>query len=211
MAGTTLLKNVRPMGAEALDVLIEDGRFVRFAKGLSAADATVIDGSNRLMLPGLVEPHVHLDKTLWGLPWRPNTAGPRLIDRIENERQIRRGLNVSVEERGGNLLRQCIAQGSTVVRSHIDVDPETGLKGVTGLLALREKYAAHVDLQLVAFPQQGISISPGTAELMEEAIGLGIDAVGGLDPAGIDRDPIGHLRIVFGIAERRGCGVDIHS
>ena len=210
MAAATLLKNVRPRGGEALDVLIEEGHFQRFGKNLGAADAAIIDGRGLLMLPALIESHVHLDKTLWGLPWRPNTAGPRLVDRIENERQIRRSLNVSIEERGGNLLRQCISQGSTVVRSHIDIDPETGLKGVMALLALRQKYAASVDLQLVAFPQQGILISPGTAELMEEAIKLGVDAVGGLDPAGIDRDPIGHLRIVFGIAERQGSGVDIH-
>src|SRR5579871_2977369 len=210
MTGTMLLKNVRPMGGKAVDVLVENGRFLRFAENIAVPDAPVVEGNGRLMLPGLVEPHVHLDKTLWGLPWRPNTAGPRLVDRIENERQIRRGLNVSIEERGGNLLRQCIAEGSTVVRSHIDIDPETGLTGVTALLALREKYAAQVDLQLVVFPQQGILILPGTAELMEEAIRLGVDAVGGLDPAGIDRDPIGHLKIVFGIAERHGRGVDIH-
>ncbi|HEX3064056.1 MAG TPA: amidohydrolase family protein [Dongiaceae bacterium] len=210
MAAATLLKNVRPRGGKAVDVLIEGGRFQRFGKNLAAADAAIIDGQSLLMLPGLIESHVHLDKTLWGLPWRPNSAGPRLVDRIENERQIRRSLNVSVEERGGNLLRQCIAQGSTVVRSHVDVDPETGLKGVTALLGLREQYAGSVDLQLVVFPQQGILISPGTAGLMEEAIKLGVDAVGGLDPAGIDRDPIGHLRVVFGIAERHGRGVDIH-
>ena len=162
------------------------------------------------MLPGLIESHVHLDKTLWGLPWQPNTAGPRLADRIENERRIRRSLNVPIEERAGNLLRHCIAQGSTVVRSHIDIDPETGLAGVEALLALREKHAGDVELQLVAFPQQGILISPGTAELMDRAIELGVDAVGGLDPAGIDRDSIGHLKIVFAIAERPGRGVDIH-
>jgi cytosine deaminase len=184
MADAVLLKNVRPRGGEAVDVLIEEGRFQRFGKNLGAADAATIDGRGLLMLPGLIESHVHLDKTLWGLPWRPNSAGPRLVDRIEDERQIRRSLNVSVEERGGNLLRQCIARGSTIVRSYIDIDPETGLKGVNALLALREQYAGSVDLQLVAFPQQGILISPGTAELMEEAIKFGVDAVGGLDPAG---------------------------
>ena len=210
MAEGMLLKNVRPMGGEALDVLIKEGRFQRFARNLAAPDAQPIDGANRLMLPGLIESHVHLDKTLWGLPWQPNTAGPRLADRIENERRIRRSLNVPIEERAGNLLRHCIAQGSTVVRSHIDIDPETGLAGVEALLALREKHAGDVELQLVAFPQQGILISPGTAELMDRAIELGVDAVGGLDPAGIDRDPIGHLKIVFAIAERHGRGVDIH-
>jgi cytosine deaminase len=210
MADAILLKNVRPMGSQAVDVLIEGGRFARFAAGIAAGGAVAIEGGGLLMLPGLIEPHVHLDKTLWGLPWRPNTAGPRLVDRIENERQIRRSLNVPIEERGGNLLRQCIAQGSTVLRSHIDIDPETGLKGVHALLGLREKYRDVVDLQLVVFPQQGIVISPGTAELMEEAIRLGVDLVGGLDPAGIDRDPIAHLRTVFGIAERHGRGVDIH-
>src|SRR5262249_29451312 len=156
-------------GGETVDALIENGRFLRFAANISVPGAPVVEGENRLMLPGLIEPHVHLDKTLWGLPWRADNARPRPVDPFRNRRRIRRGLNVSIEERGGNLLRQCIAQGSTVVRSHVDVDPETGLKGVTALLALREKYAAHVDLQLVVFPQQGILTAPGTAELMEEA------------------------------------------
>jgi cytosine/adenosine deaminase-related metal-dependent hydrolase len=79
MADTVLLKNVRPRVGEAVDVLIEEGRFQHFGKNLGAADAATIDGRGLLMLPGLIESHVHLDKTLRGLPWRPNSAGPRLV------------------------------------------------------------------------------------------------------------------------------------
>ncbi len=212
MPDDMLIKNLRPMGRDCVDVLVADGRFVAFGPNLAPPDPAcpVVDGLNMLMLPGLVESHVHLDKTLWGLPWRPNSAGAAIEDHIENERRVRRGIGVPIGQRAGNLLRQCLANGSTHLRSHVDVDPEIGLGGVTALLALREEFRGRADLQLVAFPQTGMLIQPGTAALMEEAVKLGVDAVGGIDPAGIEGDPMGHLRTVFAIAGRHGSAVDIH-
>ena len=78
------------------------------------------------------------------------------------------------------------------------------------MLALREAYRDVIDLQFVAFPQAGMLINPGTRDLMRAALELGVDIVGGIDPAGIDRDPIGHLEAVFAMATRYGKGVDIH-
>jgi len=90
------------------------------------------------------------------------------------------------------------------------VDASVGLKSLETILAVREEYRDRIDIQLVAFPQSGILTCPGTADLLDAAFPLGCDVIGGLDPASFDRDAKGHLDVVFGIAERRGVGVDIH-
>ena len=79
-----------------------------------------------------------------------------------------------------------------------------------GVLATREDLAEIIDIQIVAFPQSGLLMRLGTLELLDEALALGADLVGGLDPSGMDRDPKGHLDAVFGLAEKHGKGVDIH-
>src|ERR1700741_4519694 len=94
MAANLLIHNVRPMGADHTDILIRDGTIVSIGKYLSAEGASVLDGEGRLALPGLVEAHTHLDKSLLGLPWYRNEVGPRLIDKIENERNVRRALPI---------------------------------------------------------------------------------------------------------------------
>ncbi|MET0719924.1 MAG: amidohydrolase, partial [Tardiphaga sp.] len=96
------------------------------------------------------------------------------------------------------------------MRSHVMVDGSVGLTSLQTILAVREEYRERIDIQLVAFPQSGILQSPGTPDLMDEAIAMGANVVGGLDPAGFDRDVEKHLDVVFGIAERRGVDVDIH-
>lgn len=210
MSGNLAIRNVHILGGPAVDLVIREGRVAAIGLGLAAPGIETLDGKGKLLLPGLVESHTHLDKTLWGMPWRPNSAGPTLKDYIENERRILREVTVPVARRAGGLLEACIAKGTLHVRSHIDIDPEFGLTHVEAMLALRERYRDLVEMQFVVFPQTGLLIRPGTAELMEEALKLGVETVGGLDPAGIDRDPIRHLETVFGLATKYGRGVDIH-
>ena len=104
------LQNVRPMGGPACDLLIEQGRIAAMGTSLPLPEgAERIDGGGQLLLPGLVESHTHLDKTLWGQPWRPNSAGPTLKDYIANERRVLREIEAPISERAGALLEQCIA------------------------------------------------------------------------------------------------------
>ncbi len=171
----------------------------------------VIDLAGALLLPPLVDGHIHLDKTLLGLPWVPNQAtGNRVADRIEAERKVRAGRAVAEAETGSNLVRQVVASGTLHMRSHVDIDNQLGLRNLHQVLKIRERFRDLVTVQIVAFPQSGIVRSPGTAELLDAAIAEGADLVGGLDPVGIDGDLDGHLDAVFGIAERRSAGVDIH-
>jgi cytosine/adenosine deaminase-related metal-dependent hydrolase len=206
-----LVKDVRPMGGPRVDLLVEHGRIRERRPGI-VVDPSVesVDGGGRLLLPGLVDGHMHLDKTHWGLPWRPHQAGPRIIDRIETERRLRAELGLSPAVQSARLARQAIGNGTTHIRTHVDVDTEVGLAGLGGLVDTRKALAAAVTMQIVAFPQSGVVIRPGTRELLEEAVRQGADLVGGLDPAGIDGDPRRQLDAVFSIAERHGVGVDIH-
>ncbi|MFG5861026.1 amidohydrolase family protein [Metapseudomonas sp. CR1201] len=211
MTDTYWLRNVRPFGGAAEDFLIHNGRFAE-RRPASAAPLVAgdIDGAGQLMTCALVESHIHLDKTLWGQPWRPNSAGPTLKDYIANERRVLREVTAPIAERAGALLENCIARGSLTMRCHVDIDPEFGLRHVQAMQALRERYRDLIDLELVVFPQTGLVSRPGTAELMREAMGLGVENVGGLDPCGIDNDPIAQLDIVFGLAAEFDRGVDIH-
>jgi cytosine/creatinine deaminase len=212
MAHEFLLKNVRPREGDTVDVLVVDDTIGKIGKDISpiASNATVLEGENRILIPGFVDAHAHLDKTLWGLPWHKNQAGPRLIDKIENERRVRREIKLSTENQANHLIRQSIRMGTTHIRTHVDVDTEIGLKNLEGVLAARESFKDYMTIQTVAFPQSGMLVRPGTIELLEEAIKAGADLIGGIDPSAIDRDPVRHLNTIFEIAGRHGIGVDIH-
>jgi cytosine/adenosine deaminase-related metal-dependent hydrolase len=209
-----VLRNVRPMGGAASDVFFSGGYIDKIVPTDSEpinAQTEIVDGSNDIIMPGFVEGHIHLDKILWGLPFRPISGGPELLDYINNEKRIRiKEVDVPVEIRAGNLIRQCVTKGSSVIRSHCDVDPDYGLSNLEGILLAKEKYASVVDIQIVCFPQSGVMRMPGTAELMDAALSAGANVVGGLDPAMIDKDPAGQLNLLFRLAEKHGCGIDLH-
>ncbi len=207
-----VIRNVRPLGGAAVDLVLERSTIQAvLPAGTAALDMDcLIDGKGQLLLPALVESHVHFDKTLWATPWRPNTAGPTRNDRISNEQRLLKTFDVSIAERAGPLIEHCIARGSLYFRSHVDAQTVWGLRHIEAMLALREKYRPLIDLQLVAFPQGGMLIQPGTTELMRAALDLGVDIVGGIDPAAIDRDPIRHLETIFELATRYDGGLDIH-
>ena len=207
MAADLLVRNVRPLGGELTDILILAGRI---APGPAPAGVLVLDGSGRIALPGLVEAHTHLDKSLLGLPWYRNAVGPRLIDRIDNERAVRKTLPIDPRQQSERHARLAVSHGSTFIRSHVDVDTDCGVAGIAGVMATREALADVVAIDIVAFPQSGLLVRPGTVELLEQALRLGAETVGGLDPCAIDRDPKGHVDTVFGLADRFGRGVDIH-
>jgi cytosine deaminase len=169
-----------------------------------------IDLKGALLVAGMVDGHLHLDKTLLGLPFLSHRRGDTVAERIALEKDLRRELRYPVEQRATSLIRQIVAYGTTTVRSHVDIDAEVGLSGLHALLAVREAARDLLDIQIVAFPQSGIIADPGVRDLLDQAIADGADLVGGLDPAGIDNDINGHLDAIFAIAERRGVGLDIH-
>lgn len=209
MPADLLLRDVRPWGEAARDLAILGGRV--------APPGTVLppgtpeeDGHGAILLPGLVEAHTHLDKTMLGMAWYRNQVGPRLIDRIENERAEKKRLGIEPHRQSMRQAVRSLGHGSTHIRSHVDVDTEGRLAGIEGVMATRETLRGWIDIEIVAFPQSGLLARPGTLELMEEALRMGAEVVGGLDPCGIDADPKGHLDAIFGLAERHGKPLDIH-
>jgi cytosine/adenosine deaminase-related metal-dependent hydrolase len=210
MIGHLLLRNCRPMGGAATDILVTGDAIAAIGPELAAPDGAVVeDAGGMLALPAFVDGHTHLDKSRWGMGWWTNEVGPRLIDRIETERAARRH-GFDPARQSARLAEQFLLRGTTRIRSFADVDTEIGTTHCDALVALREELRGRMDIQVVAFPQSGLLVRPGTMELLDQALRNGADIVGGLDPSGIDRDPKGHLDAVFGLAERHGKPLDIH-
>ncbi|MBR8311688.1 amidohydrolase family protein [Burkholderia dolosa] len=206
-----LIRNVRTGADAALDILIERDRIVRVGPSLDApAGCTIEDGASALALPGLVEGHTHLDKTHWGMPWYRNAVGPSLVDRIDNERRYRATSGHDAGAASLALARAFVAAGTTRIRTHVDIDTDAGLRHLHGVLATRDALRGQVDIQIVAFPQSGVLQRPGTDALLSDALRAGADLLGGIDPCAIERDPVKAVDVLFAIAERHGCGLDIH-
>lgn len=200
-----------PTGSLA-QVAVQDGRISTIAPphlNLGTAKE-VLNVQGNLLCPGFVDGHIHLDKTFWGTPWQPHIPGETVRQRVEIEKQILRTIATPVEERAARLTERAIAQGTTLIRTHVDIHPEVGLRNLEGILKVRNRYQKFVDIQIVAFPQSGLLSCPGTIELLDIALQEGADLIGGLDPAGIDRDIKGHLHQIFHLAEKHGVPIDIH-
>lgn len=204
-----LLRNVRPMGGAATDILVLGGRIA--APGAAPAGVPVEDGRGMLLLPGFVEGHTHLDKTTFHeAEWLVNTVGPRIIDKIDHEREWRARTGHDAGAASLAMARAFLAQGTTRIRSHVDVDTEAGTRHVERVLETRAAMAGAQEIQIVAFPQSGILGRQGTEAALDAALAMGADIVGGLDPCAIERDPVKHLNIVFDLAEKHAKPVDIH-
>ncbi len=174
------------------------------------AEVTVVDGRGRLALPGFSDVHVHLDSTRLGLPFRPHTGGAGVWAMMLNDRAHWREAEVGIQERVAHTLERMIARGATRVRSFAQVDVDCGLERLEAVLAARDSYREQCDVQVIAFPQAGLLREEGSAQVLEDALRAGADVVGGIDPCTLDRDPVRHLDLVFGLAERYQVPVDIH-
>lgn len=209
-----LLHRVRLPGRDGShDLLLREGRIAAVEPAGSLAppgDAESVDGAGCLVLPGLVDAHAHLDKSLWGQPWHPHAAGPTLMDKITHEREELARRGHSSEQASARILRHGLARGTTHWRTHVDIGPNIGLAHLHGVLAMREAHRDVADVQVVAFPQTGVMRAPGTLALLEQAVRDGAEVLGGLDPMGIDHDPKGQLDGLFDIVDRHGCELDIH-
>lgn len=206
-----LIRNVRIMDGDAADILIRDGAIAEIAPGIDAPGVAVEDGGGLIAIPGLVDAHTHLDKSLIGWPWYKNdVGGGSLVRMIENEREMKKRLGIDPHVQSMRHALKTVARGGTLIRSHVDIDTEGELRALEGVMETAEKLADVVEIETVAFPQSGLMIREGTAELMDQAMAMGADLVGGLDPCGVDRDPKGHLDTIFGLAEKHGKGIDIH-
>lgn len=206
-----LITNVAPRGHEPGDVSIRAGRIERIARALTVQDdVPVLDGSGQILLPSFVDAHSHLDKSLVGMPWFPRRAGRALPELLADERALRRTDAWNYERQIGRNARVMIANGATYTRAFVDIDTDAGLRGFEAMQAVKHTYADALTIQIVAFPQSGVTGRPGTDTLMAQALADGADIVGGIDPCLRERDPVRHLDWLFALAETHDAGIDVH-
>jgi len=194
-----------------VDIGIRDGRIAAIEEGIEAKGAEEIDAEGRVALPGFIEPHLHLDKAFLHrrMPARLGTLDEAIrVTGILKAKQERN----DVLERSRRVLDMAISSGTTLIRAHPDVDPIQNLIGVETAVELRDEYRDLIDLQIVAFPQEGILKTTGVVELMEKAVELGADVVGGCPYNEVSwEDTKKHIDVVFDMAIRHGLPVDMHA
>ncbi len=189
------------------DIGIAKSRIVRIAPRIDERGAREIAADGRVVIPGLVESHFHLDKALLA-PGAPAGAGD-VAGAIRATAAAKRAFTVEdIAARARRALELAIRHGTTVMRTHVEVDPIVGLKGMEAILPLQRQYAWAVDLQICVFPQEGIHQTPGTEALMREALRMGGEAVGGVPYN--DLDARAHLETVFDLAREFDRDVDLH-
>ena len=206
-----LIKNANlPDGRTGVDIAVDKGRIVEVGTRLAVQAEREIDAAGRLVTPPFVDSHFHLDSTLsYGQP-RVNQSGT-LLEGIELWGEFKSGLTVeNVKARAGELCRWAIARGTLAIRSHVDVGDDN-LLAVEALLELREEIKPYIDVQLVAFPQDGyFRYSPNAANL-ERALNMGVDIVGGIPH--FERTMAAgaaSIKALCEIAADRGLQVDMH-
>jgi cytosine/adenosine deaminase-related metal-dependent hydrolase len=206
-----LIRDVRPWGAEPVDLVIEGG-VIAGIRAHDPADPSPadVDGRGRLALPSFSDVHVHLDSTRIGLPFRAHTGAPGVWGMMMNDRANWRNTDVPHAQIVSGTLERMIARGTTRVRSFAQVDVECRLEKFESVVAAKDRFRDHADVQIMVFPQAGILLEEGTPEVLEDALREGADVMGGIDPCQLDRDPVRHLDVVFGLAEKYQVDVDIH-
>jgi cytosine deaminase len=208
-----LVKNVALWGADGhCDLGIADGRFVSITLAADSPDAgLMLDAEGRMAVSGFVEPHIHLDKALISERAPANVSGT-LKEAIEILWNIKRNYTVDeIADRASRVLERALAHGISRLRTHVDVDPIGGTRPAEGLIRVRDRFRDLMDIQIVAFPQEGIVKSPGTEALMRQVMKSGVDVVGGmpfneLSPADSRR----HIEIAFDIAREFDADIDMH-
>jgi cytosine deaminase len=203
-----ILRNARRVGAEdeLTDIGIAGGRIATIEPGL-AAEGETIDLGGRLVSPGFVETHIHLDKSC--ILDRCKSERGDLDEAIAEAARAKAAFTPQdVHERAVRTLEKAILQGTTHMRTHLEVDPGVGLRGLEGVLPLVKQYAWAIDLQICVFPQEGLLNNPGTDELMVKALDRGCRVVGGAPYT--DSDPRGQIDRIFELARDYDIEIDMH-
>jgi cytosine deaminase len=205
-----LLRNARvPEHDGLVDIAVAGERIAELARSgpVPPPAARVLDLAGRVVTPGLVEAHMHLDKAF--LTDRVPAGAGTVEEAIRLTGEAKRAFTADdIRARARRVLDRAIAAGTTAMRSHVEVDPIVGLTGLEALLALKEEYAPAIELQLCAFAQEGILKEEGVEALLRRALQLGANLVGGCPYN--DTDAQKHIEIVFRLAESFGVDADFH-
>lgn len=205
-----VLKNAYfPFTNELKDIYIKEGIIEKIEKDIKPEDLNirVINLENRMVINGFVDGHMHLDKALIGEKVI-NKSGT-LYEAIEIMSQYKHNMTKEdVKERAKKVIELSFKNGTRFLRTHVDVDDKIQLKSVEAILELKDEYREFVDIQIAAFPQDGIVKNSKSYFYLEEALKIGADVVGGI-PA-IEEDPIKHMNMIFDLGIRYDVDIDMH-
>ena len=204
-----LIKNARLNdNEETTDIGIKDGVIKEISQNIEDSADKTIDAEGRVVSPGFVESHIHLDKALIA-DRKPNMSGT-LKEAIAVTAELKPTFTEDdIYERAKKALEMIIPRGVTHIRTHAEFDPAQGFTGFNTIMKLKEEYRNLVDIQVVAFPQEGIYKAPGTEELMYEAMEMGADVVGGIPYNDLSANQ--HIDLIFDIAKKYDKPIDLHQ
>lgn len=202
------IRNARLADASdrTIDIAVDDGRIVELRPNATSGERE-FDVDGRLVVPGFVETHIHLDKSC--ILDRCSSKGGALEEAIAEVSRLKAGFTVDdVAKRARRTLRKCIVNGTTRMRTHVEVDPTVGLRGFEGVKQATREFAWAIDVEICVFPQEGLLNNPGTEELMTHALGNGAGSVGAAPYT--DGDPHGQIDRVFEMAREFNVDIDMH-
>src|SRR5262245_1662361 len=203
-----ILRQARVAGREGelVDIAVAGGQIAAVAPSIAGSGPEeMLDG--RLVVPGLVETHIHLDKSC--ILERCGILAGTLPEAIAATAAAKRAFTEEdIYARARRTLEKAILAGTMRMRTHVEIDPRVNLKGLRALRRLAHDYAWAVDLQICAFPQEGLLNDAGTEELLVEACSQGADLIGGCPYT--DTQPHPHIARIFEIARRFDLDIDFH-
>jgi cytosine deaminase len=214
MNTVTAIRNatLRDRGASCDIHLTADGRIERIERATGAVTAdNQIDANGGLVLPSTIDSHVHLDLA-YSLDLVPPNRSGTLVEAIRHWQEAKSALTTAnVRERAVRAIHDEVSFGTGFIRTHVDVGTSAGMRLCEGVLAAREETQDLVDIQVVAFPQDGLVRDPGAADAMREALRRGCNLVGGI--AHHERTPDEsrrHIDLLFDLASEFDCDIDCH-
>ena len=203
-----ILRNAVLAGGDGstLDIGIEDGRIKAIEAGL-AAEGETLDLGGRLLSPGFIETHIHLDKAC--IMDRCRSEKGDLAEAIDEVTKSKKEFSEEdVAARASRVLEKCVSHGTTHMRTHLEADPGIGMRGFDGVFPLIEQWRWAIDVEICVFPQEGLLNNPGTDELMVEALQRGATVIGAAPYT--DSDPHGQIDRVFELAREFDVDIDMH-
>ena len=203
-----ILRNAVLVGGDggAVDIGIEDGRIAVIEAGLAAQGET-LDLAGRLLSPGFIETHIHLDKAC--IMERCRSEKGDLAEAIDEVTKSKKEFSEDdVAARASRVLEKCVSHGTTHMRTHLEVDPGIGMRGFDGVYPLIDQWRWAIDVEICVFPQEGLLNNPGTDELMVEALKRGARVVGGAPYT--DSNPHGQIDRIFELAREFDVDIDMH-
>lgn len=190
-----------------VNLMVENGDFVAQLSAMAEKHASILDLKGKLLLPGLIETHIHLDKAC--ILSRCELQAGTLHEAVEQTRRAKLEFTEQdIYQRGASVLDKAIIQGTTHMRTHVELDPQIGLQGFNAIRRLQRDYAWAITLEICVFPQEGMLNNPGTEALLRQALEQGAEVLGGCPYT--DSSPLGQIERLFEMAVEYDCSLDFH-